>query len=185
VKPHEKTPQRLTIDVNIARDHHDTARPGHGEALELFRLARTGLVELATAPQGYRIDVRGALGEQLNAMLTRENVPQAPQLAYPSEVTYPSESLLPGAYVEGLAEAWDKVVATWRSHEGKAPQTQDRWHVETHLNARRDVFLTNDRPLVTMCHRLQVEHGVPITAMSLAHYLQQRAAEALPSAEVV
>lgn len=175
-------PQRLTIDVNVARDFLDAARPGHGDAVELFRLARERVVDLAAAPQGYAIDVHGALSEQLNTLFEDEKVVWTPQLAYASELTYPSDDLYPGAYVEDLAGSWAEVVTTWRSHEGKVPQPQDLWHVETHINAGRDVFLTSDKPLLAMCKRLRIEHGVVITAMSITDYLNRRAADVEPAA---
>ena len=167
-------PERLTIDVNIARDYLCAARLGHSHALELFQLAHDGLVELAGAPQGYRLDVRGDLSEQLRMMFEKEGVTEAPQVARVSEATYPSETLFPGAHDDRLVEAWDKVVATWRSHERTAPQPQDRWHVETHLMASRGVFLTSDQALLIMCQRLRAEHNVPVIAMSLAEYLASR-----------
>jgi integrase len=58
-------PERLTIDVSVARDYLDESREGHTEAATLFELARKGQIELATAPQGYRLDVRGDLAKQL------------------------------------------------------------------------------------------------------------------------
>jgi hypothetical protein len=98
-----------------------------------------------------------------------EKVEQARQLAYPSEVTYPGEDLFPGHYVEGFAEAWDRIAAGWQ----RAPGPADRWHVETHMADRRDVFITDDRRLLKMCLRLR-EHGFPIVAMKLGDYLDRR-----------
>jgi hypothetical protein len=167
-------PERLTIDVTVARDYLDSEREGHRQAVTLFELARKGEVELAAAPQGYRLDVEGDLAERLRATFREEGVAEARQLAYPSRVTYPGPNLFPGAYVPGFGEAWTEVVATWRSHEWKPPQGEDRFHVETHVMEGRDVFLTDDRPLRVMCRRLREEHGVPVVAMSLAEYLNRR-----------
>jgi hypothetical protein len=166
--------ERLTIDVTVARDYLDARRAGHSDAVALFELARSGEVELATAPQGYRLDVRGDLAEQLQAAFENEGVRQAPQLSYPSAVTYPGKDLFPGRYVEGFGEAWSVVVEDWRSHERKPPTGPDRFHVETHVVERRDVFLTGDRALLVMCRRLTEEHGFPITAMTVADYLERR-----------
>jgi hypothetical protein len=166
--------ERLTIDATVARDYTDPSRPRHARSAELFELAREGAVELSTAPQGYRLDATGDLAQQLESMFASEGVTEAPQLAYASEVTFPSDNLFPGAYVDGFAEAWDTVVATWRSHEGKPPQIGDRFHVQTHVHEQRDVFLTDDRPLLVMCRRLREEHGVPIVAMGLVDYMDSR-----------
>lgn len=166
--------ERLTIDVNIARDFLESTRSGHADAVVLFRLARDGLVELAFAPQGYALDVIGELSDRLRAILEIENTREAPQIAYASEVTFPSEDLFPGAYVQGFSEAWRTVASTWHTHQGKVPQDQDRLHVETHVHAERDVFLTSDKSLIKMCDRLRDEHGIPISASSLAEYLSTR-----------
>jgi hypothetical protein len=166
--------ERLTIDVTVARDYVDPLRPRHARAIELFELARRGAVELSTAPQGYRLDTTGDLAQQLESTFANERVAEAPQLAYASEVTFASENLLTGAYVDGFAEAWDTVFATWRSHEGKPPQIGDRFHVETHVLEERDVFLTDDRPLLAMCRRLREEHGFRLEAMGLVEYLDRR-----------
>jgi hypothetical protein len=134
-------PERITIDVTVARDFVDPRRPRHGHVVALFELARRGEVELWTAPQGYRLDVRGDLAMQLGDMLTDENVAEAPQLSYPSEVTFPGKSLFPGNYVKGLSAAWDDVATTWRDAK-QPPGVADHFHVETHIADGRDVFLT-------------------------------------------
>jgi hypothetical protein len=167
-------PERLTIDVTVARDYQDPTRPRHARAVELFELARQGAIELSTAPQGSRLDAQSDLAEQLKSMFESENVTEAPQLAYASEVTYASEDLFPGAYVDGFVNAWDAVVGSWRSHEWKPPKIADRFHVETHVLEGRDVFLTDDRPLLVMCQRLRDEHGVDLVAMGLVEYLEGR-----------
>ncbi len=169
-----RRPERLTIDVNIARDYLEPRRRGHADAVVLFCLARNGVVELATAPQGYRLDVHGALEAQLKTLLQGEGVTQAPQVARVSDVTYPSENLYPGPYLPRLDLAWTSIIAKWRSHERKPPQIEDRWHVETHIVAKRDVFITNDEALITMCNRLRDEHGIEIRAMTLHDYLAAR-----------
>jgi hypothetical protein len=161
-------PERLTIDVTVARDLLDPKRERHGLATELFALAASGEVELAVAPQGHRLDAEGDLAEQLRATFADEGVEEAPQLAYASEVTFPSENLFVGHYVAGFAEAWDGIVATWRSHEGKPPKLADGFHVETHVIEERKVFVTDDGPLLAMCRRLRDEHGIPLEAMKLA-----------------
>ena len=90
------SPERLTIDAERER---------HALAVELFELAKRGQVELSTAPQGLPVDISGDLAEQVREAFGREEVQQAPQLAYPSAVTYPGKNLFPGRYVEGFAEA--------------------------------------------------------------------------------
>jgi hypothetical protein len=167
-------PERLTIDVTVARDFLDPERDGHAAALALFELARGGEVELITAPQGYGLDVEGELARQLQELFAREEVGQALQVARVSAVTYPGADLIAGHYVEGFVEAWDGIVATWRPHEYKPPGPADRLHVETHLVERRDVFLTDDNGLLVMCRRLNKEHGFAIVAMPVAEYVDFR-----------
>lgn len=146
--------ERLTIDTTVARDYLNPERARHPYALELFDLFRAGEVELVTAPQGYRLDADGDLAEQVRAILAAENVGEANQLAYPSEVTYPGENLFPGAYEPGFADAWNSVVETRPASNRWPPGTADRFHVETHVLEKRDVFITDDGPLLEMCRLL-------------------------------
>ena len=53
---------------------------------------------------------------------------------------------------------------------------RDGWHVETHVMEGRDVFLTDDTPLLAMCRRLRDEYNLPVTAMRPAEYLERRSA---------
>jgi hypothetical protein len=156
--------ERLTVDVNIVRDDR---------AQELFALARRGDVELAIAPQGYRLDVRGELAEQLDAVLRSNNVAEARQLAYPSEVTFPGPNLLPGAVVPDFRNAWEAVLATWNG-PGSQADDRDALHVETHVHEKRDVLITEDRGMRTMCRRLREEHEIDVVAMSLEDYLERQ-----------
>jgi len=114
--------ERLTIDVTVSRDYVDPKRSGHAGAVALFACARRGEVELATAPQGYRLDVRDELAEQLRDAFADEGIKQARQVARVSEVTFPGASLYPGHHDERFAEAWRKVVANWHTHEWKPPE---------------------------------------------------------------
>lgn len=162
-------PERLTIDATVAFDYLDPEQGRHALAVELFALAERGEVELATAPQGYRLDVKGGeLAEQVRESFEREQVRQARQVARVSEVTFLPFTL--GHYFEGFVEAWAAIAEGWR----RAPGGADRFHVETHLADGRDVFITDDRRLLVMCRRLREEHGFPIVAMSLADYLGER-----------
>ena len=117
-------------------------------------------MDLAVAPQGHGLDADGELGDPLRALFREHGVRQPPQLAYVSEATYPGEDLVPGHHVEGFSEAWDAVIAAWRCHERQPPGPGDRFHVETHVMEDRDVFVTDDEALLTMCARLREEHGV-------------------------
>lgn len=54
-------PDRLTIDATVAHDFIKPSRERHALARKLFKLARAGVVEISTAPQGYRIDAAGDL----------------------------------------------------------------------------------------------------------------------------
>jgi len=94
-----------------------------------------------------------------------------------SEVTYPADNLFAGVYVEGVGEAWDAVIRSWRSYEGKPPQVNDPWHVETHLLSGADVVFTGDGPLLVMCRHIRREHGVALVAVGLDEYLGSRATQ--------
>jgi hypothetical protein len=167
-------PERLTIDVTVARDYLDEGRARHDRACELFALGRSGAVELAAATSGYIFDVAGDLEGQIREMLEDEGVNTTAQLAYP-DVMFPAPNAFPGAGVEGLGEAWDAILANWRANEDRAaPGPTDRLHVETHVMEKRDVFITDDRPLLAMCRRLRDEHQIRVEAMSLAGYLDSR-----------
>lgn len=163
-------PERLTIDVTVARDFVDDRRDRHANAVALFELARRGEVELITAPQGYRLDVEGELAEQLQELFEREDVLQARQVARVSEVTYPGADLIPGHHVEGFAEACELIAKDCP----RAPGAADRFHVETHLVEGRDVFITDDSRLLAMCRRLHEEHGFAVVAMTVGDYLKHR-----------
>lgn len=168
--------ERLTIDLTVARDLDDPRRSRHSQAVDLLALSHSGEVELELAPQGFRLDVDGALAARLRALLATEGISEAPQLAYASSVTYPSSTLLPGHYVPGFRDAWHRVVTHWASHEGKPPQEADSWHVESHVARRRDIFLSDDRALLVMCRRLCSEHSISIVAMGLSEYFDMQVA---------
>lgn len=144
----------------------------HSDAL--YRIRGVPLTAHALMRVRRKLDANADLAKQLKAMFDSEGVVDAPQLAYSSEVTFPSEDLFPGAYVDGFLTAWNAVVGNWRSHQGKPPKAADRVHAETHVLDGRDVFLTDDRPLLVMCHRLHDEHGVNLVAMGLVEYLEGR-----------
>ena len=170
--------ERLTIDLTIVRDYFavddEQRRERHEQAVLLFALLAAGEVEFAIAPQGHRLDAEGSLAEQLRTLFASEGIEEARQLAYPSEVTYPGADLFPGQYVDGFAEAWELIVATWQSHERKPPESADALHVETHVLEERDFFITDDLALLTMCRRLRDEHEIPVEAMSVGDYLASR-----------
>ena len=87
-----------------------------------------------------------------------------------SDVTFPGGSLLPGAYVDELHDAWDAIAADWNG-PGRRPGDFDRWYVESHLLGGRDILLTDDVALKTMCDRLRKEHGLLVEAESLSSYI--------------
>lgn len=72
-----------------------------------------------------------------------------------------------GVGFPALRPAWDAVIESWNG-PGRKPGTSDRAHVETHLVMGRDVFVTDDQGLLTMCRRLRQEHQLPIEAMDLS-----------------
>jgi hypothetical protein len=166
-----RRPDRLTIDATVWIDYIEPAEPRHLLALELFALAERGEVELWAAPQGYRLDrMRAGSAEQLQEAFRRGQVRQALQVARVSEVTFLGQDLIVGHYVKGFAEACDLIAKEWP----KAPGPADRFHVETHMVERQDVFITDDKRLLTMCRRLNRDHGFSIVAMGLNDYLERR-----------
>ena len=164
-------PQLLTIDQSVVIDRLDERQERHELALRLFDLAREGVVELALASSGHIFDAKGNATEQ-QRKLGALSVSSTPQLAYPG-VMFPGANAWPGAFVPGFSEAWKAVQDDWKTHEGRVPGGVDALHVETHVLVRREVFITDDRALGAMCHRLHEEHSIPVIAMSLAEYLQE------------
>jgi hypothetical protein len=166
--------QRLTLDMTAIRDAAYDERERHDDAQTLLKRAERGDVELGVPPQGWLADIAGQFGgelaEHVHGLLVRPGVVELPQVARLSDVTFPGENLLPGAYVEGFQEAWNAIAADWNG-PGKRPGDFDRWYVESHLLDRRDVFLTDDLALRTMCDRLRKEHGFAIHAESLTDYV--------------
>ena len=167
---------RLTLDMTAIRDAMYDDRERHGDALRLLEAAERRDVELGVPPQGWLADVRGQFGgelaERVRALLARPGVVALPQVARLSDVTFPAEDLLPGAYVDGFPEAWDAIAANWRG-PGTRPGNFDRWYVESHLLNGRDVFLTDDVGSRTICTRLRDEYGFPIYAESLRDYVAE------------
>jgi hypothetical protein len=84
-------------------------RERHAEALTLLKQAAAGIVELGVPPQGSLADLHGQFGgdlaKRIEELLSKPGVVGLPQIARVSEVTFPSESLFPGAYVKGFSEA--------------------------------------------------------------------------------
>lgn len=169
--------QRLTLDMTAIRDVAYDDRERHEDAHTLLRRAERGDVELGVPPQGRLADLRGRFGgelaEYVKGLLRQPGVVELPQVARLSDVTFPGENLLPGAYLEGLNEEWNAIAAEWNG-PGKRPGDFDRWYVESHLLGGRDVFLTDDLGLSTMCNRLREELGFAIHAESLKDYVAWR-----------
>jgi len=166
--------QRLTLDMTVLRDAAYQQRAGHDDARVLLECAERGDVELGVPPQGWLADVRGQfsgeLAECVRELLAHPGVVELPQVARLSDVTFPGENLLPGAYVDGFEEAWSGIAAHWNG-PGQRPGDFDRWYVEAHLLDGRDLLLTDDVGLRTMCERLRVERGFAIRAESLRDYV--------------
>lgn len=162
--------KRLTLDMTAIRDAAYVERERHDDAQTLLKHAECGEVELGVPPQGWLADVRGQFGGELanrvQRLLARPGVVELPQVARLSDVTLPAETLLPGAYVEGFPEAWNAIAADWNG-PGKRPGKLDRWYVESHLLDGRDILVTNDLALRTMCDRLRKEHGFAVQAEKL------------------
>ena len=169
--------KRLTLDMTAIRDASYDDRERHGDALSLLRLAERGEVEIGVPPQGSLADLRGEFGgelaERVQGLLARPGVVGLPQVARLSDVTFPGDDLLPGAYVDGFDDVWNAIAADWHG-PGKRPGDFDRWYVESHLLGGRDVLLTDDLGLETMCDRLRNEHNFHIHAESLRGYIARR-----------
>lgn len=131
--------ERLTVDTNVARDYLEVHRREHETAVVLFNLASAGHVEIALAPQAFRLDH----AERFHRQFRPGQIVELRQLPYVSEATFPSDDLFPSGDTT-FADAWDDLLLTWRSHEGPKPEIEDRFHVEAHVAEGRDVFLTRD-----------------------------------------
>jgi hypothetical protein len=170
---------RLTLDMTAIRDLTDEQRKGHCDGLKLLERADAGRIEIAIPPQGTLADLHGEfdgeLARQVEQLRSRKGVVELPQLAYASDVTFPANNLLPGYGVDRLHQAWREVVGSWKTHEGRCPGDVDRWYVESHIAAKRDVLITDDGPLRALCRRLREEHGFAIEAESLAEYVARYA----------
>jgi hypothetical protein len=159
--------------MNILRAVLDPAEAGHEDALRLVGLAGEGALEIAVPPQGVRADYRGDMttpeAKRVSALLANDGVVELRQLAIPSRFTFPGKDFFPEEPVDGFAEAWAAVEADWNG-PGTKPNEQDRWYVESHVARGRDVLVTNDKGMRTMCRRLREEHGFDVLAERLADY---------------
>jgi hypothetical protein len=165
--------QQPTFDMNILRAALEPSRAGHEDAVRLLELAGYGLLEVGVPPQGARADFRGDMAtpqaQRVLALLMGPGVVELRQLAVPSDVTYPGPNFFPEQPVQGFAEAWTAIDGDWNG-PGRKPGGQDRWYVESHVARRRDILVTDDLGMRTMCRRLRDEHAFDITAESLAEY---------------
>lgn len=160
--------------MTVIRDATYENRERHGDARRLLELAERGDIELGVPPQGTLADLRGQFGGELakrvQELLARPGVVGLQQVTRLSNVTFPGNNLLPGAYVDGFHEAWDAIAADWNG-PGKRPGNFDRWYVESHVLGGRDFLLTDDLALRSMCDRLRNDHGFPVHAESLSSYV--------------
>jgi hypothetical protein len=165
--------QQPTFDMSVLRAALDPSRGGHEDAVWLLELAGGGVLELGVPPQGARADFRGDMAtpqaQRVLALLAGPGVVELRQLAVPSDVTYPGPNLFPEEPIEGFAEAWTAIEANWNG-PGSKPGGKDRWYVESHVARGRDVLVTEDPGMLTMCRRLRDEHGFDITAELLPDY---------------
>jgi hypothetical protein len=159
--------------MSVLRAALDPNRAGHDDAVQLLKLAGDGVLEVGVPPQGARADFRGDMStppaQRVLELLAGPEVVELRQLAVPSDVTYPGANFFPEEPVDGFADAWNAVDADWNG-PGHKPGVQDRWYVESHVARKRDVLVTDDRGMRTMCARLRDEHGFEITVESLAEY---------------
>lgn len=166
--------KRLTLDMTAIRDATDCRREHHPAGLELLGAAERGELELGIPPQGVLSDLAGSSGTELSRQITElqamPGVVVLRQVARLSNVTYPSDTLFPGAYIDGLHEAWNTETGKWNG-PGRCPGTFDRWYLETHLVNGRDTLVTDDRGLRTMCGLLGDGLGVDIDARSITEFV--------------
>jgi hypothetical protein len=162
-----------TFDMSVLRTALDANRAGHGDAVRLLTLAAEGSLQIGVPPQGARADFGGDMTTpqalRVLALLAAPGIVELRQLAVPSDVTYPAADFFPETPVEGFAAAWAAIAADWNG-PGHKPGDQDRWYVESHVARDRDVLVTDDQGMQTMCRRLRDEHGIDVTAQSLADY---------------
>jgi len=165
--------QHPTFDMSVLRAALDPSEGGHEDAVGLLELAGGDVLEIGVPPQGARADFGGDMAtpkaQRVLALLAGPGVVELRQLAVPSDVTYPGPNFFPEEPIEGFAEAWSAVEADWHG-PGHKPGDQDRWYVESHVARRRDVLVTDDEGMRTMCRRLRDEHGFNITVESLPEY---------------
>jgi hypothetical protein len=157
---------RLTLDMTAIRDATYEERERHDDAQTLLKHAERGEVELGLPPQGGLADVGGQfdgeLAERVQGLLARPGVVELSQVARLSAVTFPGGNLLPGAYVEGFQNARNAIAADWNG-PGERPGDFARRCVGSHLLDGRDVLLTDDLGLRTMCDRLRKNTAWPST----------------------
>jgi hypothetical protein len=167
---------RPTFDMSILRAALDPGRTGHEDAVRLLELAADGVLEVGVPPQGagadFRADMTTPQAQRLLELLDGPGILELRQLAVTSEVTYPGPNFLPEKPVEGFAEAWAAIEADWNG-PGHKPGAKDRWYVKSHIARGRDVLVTDDRGMRTMCRRLRDEHGFEVKAQSLTDYAAQ------------
>ena len=165
--------RKPTFDVNVLRSALDPSRSGHEDAAWLFELAADGQLEIGVPLQGLLADFRGdratPLAQSLHALLLRPGVVELQPLAVTSCFTYPGSNLFPELPVPRFAEVWTAILGAWNG-PGRNPGGKDRWYVESHVARGRDVLVTDDVGMRTMCHRLRDEHAFDITAESLAEF---------------
>jgi hypothetical protein len=165
--------QQPTFDMSVLRAVFDPGRTGHEDAVRLLKLAAAGMLQIGVPPQGARADFRGdmttPLARRVLTLLTSPGVVELRQLAVSSDVTLPGPNFFPESPVQGFAQAWATIDADWNG-PGSKPGSQDRWYVESHVARGRDVLVTDDQGMQTMCGRLRDEHDIQVTARSLADY---------------
>ncbi len=81
--------------------------------------------------------------------------------------------LFPGAVVDGFPEAWGAALEQLPPGKKHRPGNEDRLHVESHLLDGRDVFITDDKPVLKMCALLATA-GWKIDAVGLVDYFKRR-----------
>ena len=167
------TVDRPTFDMSVLRAALGPDRAGHEDALRLLQLAKEGVLEVGVPPQGARADFRGdmttPLAQRIVALLGSPGVIELQQLAVPSKFTFPAKDLS-RAVGRGARRSVNFGIGAHWNGPGSKPGMEDRWYVESHVARRRDVLVTEDHGMQTMCRRLRDEHGFDITVESLADY---------------
>ena len=158
---------RLTLDTNLLLEYWK--KQDRASTIEkLLSLATTGSVDLAVTAR-IREDIPlSPLANRLNELGTL-NVSEAPSMTrhnfwvWDRDVWGDEEFIAFSSTIDGKLQARGARVPDWRDWD----------HVHAHYVLKRDIFLTWDRPLLSIRNDLQDRFGIVI--MTPETYLANRA----------